>query len=570
MKTTSLLFCLLLVFAAAFARAAPPPWRMIYNSDLVNVIDCESPFNPRGGTSVLTEAKLRAHVAEAAVPGMGAFLLAPGFGWVPLWQSRICPPGEHAKWFAAHFQKQPANPVFDFVLNGGDIMGILIDEARKNKLAAIAAYRVNDGHYLDLAFEPEKVTARNVAYLSRFYTENPRLRRSPLNKNDWHDRVHDWSKPEPRAYKEALVCELIEMYPALDGVELDFQRHPHFFPGSLPMKKRVEIMVDFLKKIRAALDESSRKAGGAPRYLGVRVPLWPKLSDSSIRNGSWEETGFDPAAWAAAGVDWFNLASHYSLNQDMRGVALARKAAPGTRLYAELTHSPGGWRFAADNPKGSRGVSTSGIIHRNSTKELLETTARLACARGADGISFFNFAFYRAYGTNRDTRGPFNEPPFDLMPALAEPQALEDAPLYYFKSLGDAGFADGASRRNIDLDLKPARGNPAAILRLLVLAPKEVSLPFNEGAPPPGEVDRGEWSVKLNGKNLPAVQTPMPAYPFPTPYKAGLNRAEQYLAFEIPAGAIKDGMNKIHIETLHLPSRLHVRHLEIIQHPAKP
>ncbi|MDR0902472.1 MAG: hypothetical protein LBM92_06855 [Opitutaceae bacterium] len=564
----------LCALAAASAFAGAPPWRMIYNNDLYNIHSCESPYNPPGARDGMTEAKIRAAVAEAAVPGMGAQLIAPNYGWVPSWQSKLVPLAEHEAWFRGHYGIKPAHAVWTFLREGGDLLGTFIDECHKRGNAALAAFRVNDGHVQDMAFAPQKVAGWHVIFLSRFYVEHPELRRSPVKKTGWPDRVHDWSQPAARAHKEALLRELIETYPALDGVELDFQRYPAFFPSRMPAKERVEIMLDFLKKARAMLDESSKKAGGAPRWLGARVPLWPSAKDNNndLHNGTWEEVGFDPAAWQAAGVDWFNLSPSYRLSQDMRGVARARKEAPGARIFAELTHTPLTWAVTAKDPNRPDGFGQVSAFRR-ATKELLGTAARLACARGADGVSLFNFFTYRAPSArardkNRDLAGPFDEPPFDQLPGLVDRRALEDAPSYFYKVVAGAAFTDEERRRDLELDLKPARGNSVAILRLLVLSRQELSLP--DSAPLPAvNLDRGVWDVRFNGARLDVVQIPMPAHPFPSSYKAGFNHAEQYIAFKIPAGVIKDGPNKIRVEALRLPTRLYVRHLEIIQLPAK-
>ena len=50
------------------------------------------------------------------------------------------------------------------------------------------------------------------------------------------------------------------------------------------------------------------------------------------------------------------------------------------------------------------------------------TTAHLAYERGADGLSFFNFVYYREHGGSE--RGPFNEPPFHVFNHMDDPAWL--------------------------------------------------------------------------------------------------------------------------------------------------
>jgi hypothetical protein len=542
---------------------------MIYNNDLLNINGAESPYNPPGPRGKFTDGKIRASVAEAAVPGMGAQLIAPGYGWVPLWKSKLVPLAGHEAWFRSHYGAASDHPAVVYIREGGDLVGTFIDECHKHNNAALASFRVNDGHVLDMAFAGAgKVAGWQAFYISRFYVGHPELRRTGANfkRNGWADRVHDWSQPAAPAHKEALLRELIETHPLLDGVELDFQRAPHFFPPKMPMKKRVGIMCDFLKKIRALLDE-----GGARRTLGVRIPLWPDAADNNNneRDGSWRETGFDPAAWLAAGVDYFNFSPSYRLSQDMRGVARARREAPSACIFAELTHSPVNWTL---NIKTAHAADAYANItaFRRATKELLQTTARLAYTRGADGISLFNFHTYRA-STSRfrdkrlDLAGPFNEPPFAELPALLDRPALDAAPSYFLKHLGYIFTSDFPSRA-LALDLVPARGNSVAVLRLLILTNEEYTRSGND--PAGAGIDRGDWRITFNGAVLRPLSKPMSAYPFPTPYQAGFNQPEQYLAWLVPAGAIKNGVNQIRIETTRLPETLRARHLEIIQLPA--
>ena len=544
----------------------PPPWRMIYNNDLDNIGISYSPWQPRGSSKELTDEKIRASVAEAAVPGMGAQLITPGFGWVPMWKSKIVPLAEHEEWFFRHYGVKPDRRELTYLRNGGDLIGVFIDECHKHGNAALVSFRANDGHILDMAFDGKNVRAWQAGYISRFYVEHPEYRRTPLPKAHWNDRVHNWAIPGARDHKLALLLEIIETYPALDGVEVDFQRAPHFFPLAMPMKERVAIMTGFLKKIRAALDATAG-AGSRHRYLGVRVPLWQRNADNADywHDGSWVSIGFEPVAWAAAGVDYFNFSPHFPMNQDMRALALARKKVPGIRIYAELTHTPWMWRIGEPPPGVPMGVHTPSAWRR-STKEMLQTTARSAYARGADGVSFFNFCYYRDRGPRADPASPYNEPPFEILPSLTDRVALENAPCYFFKRGDDKLyiFAKAGDSASLTLDIVPARGNPAATLRLLLLTADEHRIPEDTPAP---DIDRGSWEISINGVVLQPAAPLETAYPFPTPYKAGFFKPNQYLTFAIPAGSLKNGANDIRLKALSIPGQFHLRWLEIIQYP---
>src|SRR5207253_152820 len=58
----------------------------------------------------------------------------------------------------------------------------------------------------------------------------------------------------------------------------------------------------------------------------------------------------------------------------------------------------------------------------------------LAYARGADGVSAFNFAYYREHGG--PGRGPFNEPPFEVLKRVGDREWLARQPQHYFLAEG--------------------------------------------------------------------------------------------------------------------------------------
>ncbi len=544
MKKKTVFLSALACVCALGLSAKVPPWKMIYSNDTTNILNCTSPFNQRGDR-VFTEEKIRGSVREAAVPGMGAQLLQPGTAWVPWWRSKLVPLEEHEQWFREHFGVEPNSPEHRYLLGGGDMVEVFTDECQKNGNDALVSFRANDSHLQERSWGEPKPPGGWVHCVSRFYVEHPQYRQKPLPANDWRDRNHSWAFPEARAYKEALLVELIENYPKLAGVEVDFLRHPYFFPDTMPMDERVSIMVDFLKKARAALDKLE-KQDGKYRYLGTRVSAKPH---------EWKDTGFDPKAWYDAGVDFFNLSTHYCSEQTSHGILLARQQALEAGIYSEITHTTMTWRM------GGKGYDDH--QYRRTTKEAMHALANLAYARGADGISLFNFAYYRPHGGYLEHKAPFTEPLFENLPPLADKGALEKmAPAYYFSWQRDNHFPARKKTAEFKIDMIPAKGNGEALLRLLVLTQEER---MNSEREPLKKIDRGQWTVKLNGQVLEPTQGPDVAYPYPSTIKSGFNNARQYLSFEIPAGTIKDGANDISVTNTKVPQPMNLRWLEVIQ-----
>jgi hypothetical protein len=310
------------------------------------------------------------------------------------------------------------------------------------------------------------------------------------------------------------------------------------------MTVRVEVMCGFIGKLRACLDEAAVKNNGGHRYIGARIP---------ITEAEWRDIGLDPAAWRKAGVDYFNISPSYRLTQQT-AVAALRKDVPDARIYMELTHTPQTWKF------GGPGYDDHSF--RRSTMEMLETTARIGYARGADGMSFFNFVYYREHGGCRDQRRPFNEPLFDELSAVASPDALAGAPGYFFLARDHELFAKG-KKRDYTMDIVPARGNGAGVLRLQLLTTKETR--FDERTAPE-KLARGDWKIAINGVELNAAPAGKKAYPFPTPFKAGFGGAGQYLSWQVPAGLLVNGENRVEITAVNPPGDgLRLRWIDIIQ-----
>ncbi|OAM88757.1 hypothetical protein OH491_11785 [Termitidicoccus mucosus] len=540
-----------MVSSSALLHAAQnPPWRMIYDNDTTNILNCVSPFNEGRSQSKkdnqLTDEKIRASVREAVVPGMDAQLIQPCTSWVPWWPSKIVPLAEHEQWFRERYGTEPDLAEHRYLLAGGDIVGVFIDECHKNNVAALVSFRCNDGHHQERSWD-EKVPGGVAHCINRFYVEHPQYRIAPLPSRAIKDRVHNWLVPEARAHKERLLAEVIEVYPTLDGIELDFLRHPYYFPDDTPMAARVEVMCDFIRKARARLDEVAAKTSGKHRYLGVRVP---------VNEAEWRDVGLEPSAWRKAGVDYFNISPSYNMTQQT-GVAALRKDAPDAKIYLELTHTTQTWKFGASGYDGH--------CWRRSTREMFINTARQAYARGADGVSFFNFVYYRNHGAPPKERGPFDEPPFDYLPALTDKDKISRADGYFYLKAEHELFPKPGYKREYKMNIVPAAGNGAATLRIQMLTDRESR---SSELDKPDTPDRGAWAVTLNGKPLAAAKSLATAYPFPTPFKAGFGHPQQYLSFAIPAGLLKDGDNIITIDSEKAPP-LRLRWIEILQ-PATP
>ena len=218
--------------------------------------------------------------------------------------------------------------------------------------------------------------------VSRFYVEHPEYRIGP-DKRDWNQRVLNWAVPEVRNHKFAFIRELCENYD-IDGFELDFMRHVSYFQldRTTPEQRR-RIMTGFVGRVRKLLDRTARN--GKRRWLCVRVPA--QLAAHDV-------LGIDLPTMVEAGVDMVNLSGYYFTVQQT-DLPRIRERIPAAAVYLEMTHC------TATGP--SRGGYDS-FSYRRTTREQFYSTAHLAYTQGADGVSLFNFMYYREHGT--PGRGP--------------------------------------------------------------------------------------------------------------------------------------------------------------------
>ena len=498
---------------------AKAPFRLLYGNDTTNITTCTSPWHKKG--EPFRQEMIEASVDEVAGTGVDAHLLQPGLGMVPMWPSKVLPLEEHYAWIQERYQQGP-DPFGKFVLGGGDVVQVFIERCRQRGQAPFISFRLNDAHHKEFV-DPQpgaKPGASIGMSVTRFYAAHPEYRIKPGSLRA-ADLVQNWAVPEVREQKFALLRELCENYD-LDGLELDFLRFPSFFrTGETSREERCAIITGFVRDVRALLDRTARD--GRRRWLGARVPCYLPALDL---------LGLDLPALAAAGLDMVNASAHYFTTQQ-HDLAAIRAQVPGAALYFEMCHSI--W----NGPKLGEGYDV--FPFRRATPEELHTAAHLAYARGADGISLFNLAYYREHGGAG--RGPFAEPPFAALADLRDPAVLATQPQHWF--LAEGWRPPGAKPTQLPREVVP--GKPAVFT--LDLAPpaggwkKDGRLRI-QGAQSLGSA---HWRATLNGAELTA--TANRSEPFPNPYPSLLGQPDELRAWQVPARLLRDGANHVEITT---------------------
>lgn len=499
-----------IVTRAASGRRQRATFRTLYSNDTTNITSCISPYHQK--KDPITDDRLRASVDEARAADVQ--LLQPGLGWIPWWKSSIYPADDHYGWLQREYRSKP-NAYGRYMLAGGDLVKTFVERCREIGTAPFISFRLNDGHHTrDL--EKSLDTGRPSQNMSRFYWENYEKYRIGPDPTDWSQAVFNWAIPAVREQKFAFIEEICRNYD-IAGFELDFLRHwNNFDMENTTSEQRRGIMVAFVARVRRLLDETSRR--GEHRWLCVRIPAFLELHDRQ---------GVDVAAFAKAGVDMMNLSSSYFTNQ-RHDLAAIHRIVPDVPLYLEMTHT-------TMTGKAMSGSGTQPYFR--TVDEQFYTTAHQAYAAGAAGVSLFNFVYYRYHVMPE--LGPFSEPPFHVLPKLAQPGWLASQPQWYFLTMGSN---------------KPPVSNRQLPVMLVKKKPRTFTM---ELAPTPlhryGGLLRvraekpfgGPVAASLNGTVLEA--TAFVNKPLDHPYEGYLGQPEEFACFTCPQAVIKDGTNTIYV-----------------------
>jgi hypothetical protein len=222
-----------------------------------------------------------------------------------------------------------------------------------------------------------------------------------------------------------------------------------------------------------------------------------------------------------------NLSSSYFTNQH-HDLAKIHHLAPDVPLYLEMTHTT----------MTGKALSGSGTQpYFRTVDEQFCTTAQLARQQGATGVSLFNFVYYRDH--QAEELGPFNEPPFHVLPRLKQPEWLARQPQWYFLTAG----RNKPPLSDRPLPVMLVKGKPQAFV--IELAPTGT---HQFGGMLRVRADKplgGQLTAQLNGTALQA--TGHVAKLLDHPYHGFLGHAAEYACFACPPEAVETGPNTVEI-----------------------
>lgn len=392
-----------LLIAAASCPAAEPERarRFIYNSDGDNMFIYKLP--------PMTPADLHRYVDDIADTQVTTFFVCPNYGmpltypskvtdmigsemtekqWEKVRETAVKPEGRVTS------DRALAN-LYGLVKAGHDPVGVVVDRAREQNMEVFITYRLNEIH---------DVQNPNSLLVSKFWRNHPEWRVGkhgdeilPLFKeiiggspeHEVHPIVASWfpgalnfAISEVRALRMAELRECCQRYP-IDGLDLDFQRFPIYFPQD-EGHKHVAAMTEWIRSVRQMTREVGEKRG-RPLKLSARILAKPEQNLA---------IGLDPIDWARQGLVDFLVVSHYLRNDFALPIAEFRQAIPDAiPLY------------------GSIEVEPKEDTYRDIARQLWDD--------GADGVLMFNFFTRRQNG---------KEPPFELLNELGNPATIKSTP----------------------------------------------------------------------------------------------------------------------------------------------
>ncbi|MDX9978441.1 MAG: hypothetical protein RBU25_00205 [Lentisphaeria bacterium] len=482
--------------------------RCLYNHELLILFTSQSPY--QSYREDVGDAQATGFVEELAGTAVDTLMCCPQAWMTPLWPSAIDPkwrdeaPGQTeppAEADRTYFEKAYWR-MRRYMLQGKDPVALSLAAARRIGIDFFLSYRMNEIHYVRYPDCPTH---------SRFWREHPEWRLhpgpagAPLN----------YLVPEVRARYLAILAELAERYD-LDGLELDFMRHPTLFPSGREAEG-IPVLTGFVRAVRAMLDRVGA-ARGRRLPLGVRVPRSPALALAA---------GMDVPAWDREGlVDMVNASPHFRhiLGVDIAGYKAALRHA---RVYGEMHFNT----RAGATPNGY-----CNNINRRTTPRLYETAALHFLDQGADGLSFFNFAYTRdhSFAEPRRRGYPGVEPPFAVLRSILDEDHLRRQPKHYFlgPDLGELPIrlSSPSPAREVTLPVADRLGEgdfAEAVLRLEADSPIQVF----------------DFAVTLNGREL----VPIPGSgelfrPFST---EALPPPENLRFYAVPLDALRHGANRV-------------------------
>jgi len=296
------------------------------------------------------------------------------------------------------------NRTAELLAAGTDPLKVMTDFGRRHGVEVFWSFRMNDTHdgagadYGPVMLRANRLKTGHPEYMIGTAAKKPKF-------GAW--TAIDYTQEPVRELAFRYVEEVCRNYD-VDGVELDFFRHPVFFrraamAGVACDDTERALMTDMVRRIRA-MTETEGLRRGRPFLLAVRLP-------DSVEYC--RDIGLDLERWMAEGlIDIHMPSGYFRLNDWERSVELGHRY--GLKVYPSLDESR------------VRDVAAKAL---RQTVQSYRGRAAAAWQSGADGVYVFN---------------SFN-PSSPIWRELGDMRTLGPLDKDYFASVRGAGVAAGNS-----------------------------------------------------------------------------------------------------------------------------
>ncbi len=385
---------------------------------------------------------------------------------------------------------------------GTDPLRVMVDFGRKHRIEIFWSFRLNDTHdgstadYGPIMFRANRLKQEHPEWLIGTPQQKPKF-------GAWS--AVDFTRVEIRDLAFRFAEEVCQRYD-VDGIEIDFFRHPVFFKraaqtGTECNDEERGLMTELIARVRR-MTEAEGLRRGRPILVAVRVP-------DSVAYA--RAIGLDLPRWLGDGlVDLLIPGGYFRLEDHAATVALARKH--GVKVYPSLDES------RVRDP-AARKLRASTAAYRARAYE--------AWSAGADGVYLFN---------------SFN-PKDPIWRELGSPERLAAAPRDHFASVLGQGAAAGGALPHAGFMTIP-RLNPASPLALKPGATQETT--FDLGGAPGSVPDRnapGGATLRLQFNRPPAAAAIRVVVNGRDAPAGSMNGA--WLELALPPGLLRPGRNTV-------------------------
>ncbi|NUQ63063.1 MAG: hypothetical protein HUU20_11350 [Pirellulales bacterium] len=282
---------------------------------------------------------------------------------------------------------------------GVDTLQCVADGCHQAGLLCYVTIRTNPCYPLKHAGWPDESMAR--FYNSRFWWDHPECRIRLKKDSDATHPNMSYAYAEVRARWLAILGEVLQR--DVDGVDLDFLRHPPFFGYDPPLLDafakrfgtdlrdlkdqdprwldlRCEIMTGFLREVRAAVDAAAQRKG---RPLGLSARIDHRFG---------REWGLDVAGWLREGLLDIVVVGQHSLGGYEMDLApyVKMAASSGCLVFADEEACVEGRDPQPADEGAGKLPKTSPPRSRQLSLEEYLARAKKWYSQGAAGIHTFN------------------------------------------------------------------------------------------------------------------------------------------------------------------------------------